>query len=206
MASSVAGLDKDPDPSALADRWVTVVATVDYYEKTSKSAQCQSDIESQVKAISALREFSTRLQPYDMVYQAALVAPAVASYLSGPLPATIKPKHGKPIRPPSKAAVTAALATITAHDAAANAYLAPAWGEMASVEITDAAAVSAKLADLNQLAHESSDWTLCNNALGVIEAAIAAAKKATPQPSPSPTLTPSPTPTPTPTGTPTAAP
>ncbi len=171
VAQSVAGLDADTNPSALASRWNTVIATVDYYENTTTAKGCTSIIDGQVRAISALRDFSNQLRPYDMAYQAQQVASAVDLYLHDPLPAPTRNAKGKKVAPPSKQAVTAAAATLTQLAAAANADLAPAWEQFTSVEITDDAGVRTAMADLANLAQTSASWTACHQALQVITAA-----------------------------------
>jgi hypothetical protein len=168
VAQSVAGLDGDTNPSALASRWTTVIATVDYYENITTAKRCRADIASQINAITALRAFSDRLRPYDMTYQSEQVAAAVDLYLHEPLPAPLRNARGKKIPPPSKQAVTAAAATLSEHASQANTDLAPAWEEFASVEISDAATVQSALTDLDSLARSSADWTACEQALQVI--------------------------------------
>jgi hypothetical protein len=202
VAKSVAGLDKVIYPSALATRWVTVLATVDYYLKTNDGSGCQIDVERQIDAITQLRKFSIQLQPYDMAFQADQVSADVERYLADPLPAAVHKPHGKVIRPPTKSAVTQAISVLNAHAAAANDYLAPGWGQLASVELTDATQVSAELGDLAQLAHESQDWNLCRGALAVIAAALNAPQAATPSATPTSTPTGTPTPTTSPSTTP----
>lgn len=171
VAQSVAGLDADTNPSALASRWTTVIATVAYYENTTTAKGCSAAVTGQVRAINALRDFSIQLRPYDMAYQAQQVAPAVDLYLNDPLPAPTRNAKGKKVAPPSKQAVTAAAATLTQLAAGANADLAPAWEQFTSVEITDAAGVKTAMDDLANLAQTSTSWTACEQALQVIMAA-----------------------------------
>ncbi|MET3960487.1 hypothetical protein ABIE44_000421 [Marmoricola sp. OAE513] len=214
VADAIVGLDEDKHPSALASRWTSVVATVDYYENTDTATDCQQKIAAQLDAITALRQFSTRLQPYDMEFQADERAADVGRYLADPLPAPTKGKGGKKSRPPKKAAVAAALKTLEDNAAAANAELAPGWGQLASVELTDEAAVKAALQDLEFLAKDSPTWVRCNAALAVIEKAVRAQLglgpndplPVAPTATSSPTSTPSSTPGGTPSGTPATTP
>ncbi|MCW2854687.1 MAG: hypothetical protein JWR52_302 [Marmoricola sp.] len=188
VAQSVAGLDGDTNPSALATRWTTVIATVAYYQGTASAKGCRATVATQVRAITALRDFSTPLRPYDMAYQAEAVAPAVDLYLHDPLPAPVRSTRGKNVPPPSKQAVTTAAATLGEHAAQANADLAPAWEQFASVEITDDATVRSAMADLDSLARSSVDWTACEQALQVILTAERAQQGAAPtQPTGTPT-------------------
>ncbi|MCW2755677.1 MAG: hypothetical protein JWQ32_3088 [Marmoricola sp.] len=187
VAQSVAGLDGDTNPSALATRWTTVIATVAYYQDTASAKGCRARVATQVRAITTLRDFSAQLRPYDMAYQAEAVAPAVDLYLHDALPAPVRSSRGKKIAPPSKQAVTAAAATLSEHAAQANADLAPAWEQFASVEITDEATVRSAMADLDSLARSSADWTACDQALQVILTAERDQQGAAP---PQPTSTP----------------
>ena len=199
VAESVIGLDEDTDPSALASRWTTVIATVDYYETSSSEKDCQARIDSQVEAIAALRQFSERLRPYDMSYQRDRVSAAVDLYLHDPVPADVRAANGKKVKAPSHQAVQDALETLTNEAAAADAELQPGWAQLASVSLDDEAAISAALRDLDLLAQSGTHWRACQQALQVIVAATRAQEGllGTPEdrPSASPTRTPSPTPT-----------
>jgi len=174
VGESVLGLDQDTDPSSLASRWTTVIATVDYYETSTTAANCQATIESQVQAITALRQFSDRLRPYDMAFQLDRVSAAVDLYLHDPVPPPVRGANGKPVKAPSHDQVAAAMATLTAQAADANGELQPAWEHLASVSIDDEAAVTAALGDLDSLAQAGTHWQACQRALQVIVAATRA--------------------------------
>jgi hypothetical protein len=171
VAESVVGLDQDTDPSSLASRWTSVIATVDYYENSTSAKDCQVRVEAQVRAISALRRFSDRLRPYDMTYQRTQVAATVDLYLHDPVPAPARGTNGKRVKAPTHAQVQAAMDTLTGEADAANEELQPAWEHLASVSIDDDAAVRAALADLDALAQAGTHWTACQRALQVITAA-----------------------------------
>ncbi|HET6168104.1 MAG TPA: hypothetical protein VFE07_14830 [Marmoricola sp.] len=172
VGDSVVGMDQDPNPSALAERWNSVIATVDYY-KTSKSAKnCQSNVETQLKAVTALRQFSDKLHPYDMAYQLDQVRAAVDLYLNDPLPAPARNENNKLVKPPTKAEVTAAMQSLTANAAAANAELEPGWEQTKSVDLTDVDALTTTMQDLDFLAQDSPHWRTCEQALQVLVAAI----------------------------------
>lgn len=191
VAESIVGLDEDPNPSALATRWTSVVATVDYYRNTETAKDCQTQVESQVKAITLLRQFSDRLHPYDMAYQLARVNASIDLYLHEPLPTPARNENGKLVKPPTKAAVTAAITTLTAQASKANSELQPGWGQLASVELTDPAAVKTALDDLDFLAQDSPSWRQCQAALQVVVAAVQAQEGTVGGPASSPTATPS---------------
>lgn len=174
VARSVDGLDQDTHPSALASRWESVIATVVLYENTTSAKNCQQNIETQIAAITGLRQFSARLQPYDMEYQAQQAAADVGRYLADPLPAPSAGKHGKSVEPPAKATVSAALDRLEAHAATADADIAPGWSQLASVELSDETAVTGAIQDLGYLAQDSAEWKLCHDALGIIATAVRA--------------------------------
>jgi hypothetical protein len=194
VAESVLGLDADTDPSALATRWTSVIATVDYYETSTSANNCQQNIETQVRAITALRQFSGRLRPYDMTFQLARVSAAVDLYLHDPVPTAARGANGKLVKAPTHAAVAAALATLTDESAEANVELQPGWGQLGTVSLDDEDAVAAAIGDLDSLAQEGAHWSRCQQALQVIVTATRAQEGllGTPedQPTDSPTATP----------------
>ena len=199
VAESVIGLDQDTNPSSLASRWTSVIATVDYYETSTSTADCQGLIENQQNAISALRNFTDRLRPYDMTYQLAQVAAAVDLYLHDPVPPPVK-HGGKSIKAPTHHAVEQAMATLTAEAADANAELQPGWEHLASLTLDDDAAVTAALDDLDALAQAGTHWTACQQALQVIVAATRAQEGLLGTPEDSASSKPTATPTASPTG------
>lgn len=177
VAQSLVGMDQDTNPSALPDRWNSVIATVDYYRTTDTAKGCQARVDAQQKAVTALRQFSEKLRPYDMTYQLGQVRAAIDLYLADPLPAPGRSATGKKTRPPTKAAVRAAMTTLTANAEAANAELQPGWQQTASVDLTDVAALTKTMQDLDFLAQDSPHWRQCEQALQVLVAAIRAQEK-----------------------------
>lgn len=190
VAANLVGLDADLRPSALRKRWANVLGTVSLYQGTTTADRCQENIENLSTGITELRQFSARLQPFDMEYQADAAAEDVQRYLAEPLPAPVR-KDRKLVKPPTKEAVTAAVATLTEKAAEANADLAPAWAQFNDVELTDEAAVSSALADLSLLAKDSASWRACQQALKVVKAALAAQRVVDGGSTPTPTATPS---------------
>jgi hypothetical protein len=172
VGESVVGLDEDPNPSALADRWNSVIATVDYYKTTDSAKDCQTGIDTQQKAITALRQFSEKLRPYDMTYQLTQVRASVDLYLNDPLPDPARNENHKLVRPPTKAAVSDAMQTLTDDAAEANVELEPGWEQTKSVDLTDVDALTTTMHDLDQLAQDSPHWRECEAALQVLVAAI----------------------------------
>jgi hypothetical protein len=194
VAETVVGMDQDENPSALADRWNSVIATVDYYRTADTAKDCQRRVDAQVEAVSALRQFSDKLRPYDMTYQLGQVRAAIDLYLNDPLPAPVRNDAGKKTPPPPKKAVRAAMATLAANAAAANEELQPGWQQTRSVDLSDVAALTKTMQDLDFLAQDSPHWRRCEQALQVLVAAIRAQEgvsgTATPSTSPTDATTP----------------
>jgi hypothetical protein len=172
VGESVVGMDQDPNPSALAERWNSVIATVDYYKTSASAKNCQANVETQLKAVTALRQFSDKLHPYDMAYQLDQVRAAIDLYLNDPLPAPARDENHKRVKPPTKAAVTAAMQTLTDNAAQANAELQPGWEQTKSVDLTDVNALTSTMQDLDFLAQDSPHWRQCEEALQVLVLAI----------------------------------
>jgi hypothetical protein len=187
VGETVVGMDQDANPSALPARWTSVIATVEYYKTADDATDCQARIATQLKAITALRQFSEKLRPYDMTYQLAQVRAAVDLYLNDPLPDPVRGENGKLVRPPTKSAVTAAMQTLTANAAAANAELEPGWSQVSSVDLTDVTTLTTTMQDLDFLAQDSPHWRQCEEALQVLVAAIRAQEGLTGAPASSPT-------------------
>jgi len=167
----VDGMDQDNNPSALSERWTSVIATVEYYKTTGSAKNCQANVESQLKAVTSLRQFSEKLRPYDMTYQLSQARAAIELYLADPLPEPVR-EDGTRVRPPTKAAVTEALHTLEDNAAEANAELAPGWGQTSSVDLTDVDSLTTTMHDLDFLAQSSPHWRQCEEALQVLVAAI----------------------------------
>ena len=172
VGDSVVGMDRDPNPSALADRWNTVIATIDYYQTADSAKDCQTTIETQLKAVTSLRQFSEKLRPYDMTYQLDQVRAAIDLYLNDALPGPVRDENHKLIQPPTKAAVATAMQTLTDNAAQANAEIQPGWEQTKSVDLTDVTALTKTMQDLDFLAQDSAHWRGCEEALQVLVAAI----------------------------------
>ena len=174
VGNIVLGMDQDTHPSALADRWTSVIATVEYYQNTDTAKDCQDRIEAQLKAVTALRTFSEKLRPYDMTYQLAQVRAAIDLYLNDPLPDPVTDDTGREVEPPTKQAVTAAMQTLSENAEQANVELQPGWDQTSAVDLTDVSALTKTMQDLDFLAQDSPHWRACEEALQVLVAAIRA--------------------------------
>ena len=172
VGESMVGMDQDPNPSALADRWNSVIATVEYYKTTDSAEDCQATIETQLKAVTSLRQFSEKLRPYDMTYQLSQVRAAIDLYLNDPLPEPVRGENRRLVRPPSKAAVASAMQTLSDNAGPANVELGPGWEQTKSVDLTDVTALTKTMQDLDFLAQDSPHWRDCEAALQVLVLAI----------------------------------
>ena len=86
LSKQVKGRDSKTNPSALAPRWNSVVATIDYYRSSAKSSGCEKALTQQKAAISALDTFGTTLAPYDMELRLVEVRDDAEAYATGPTP------------------------------------------------------------------------------------------------------------------------
>jgi hypothetical protein len=155
------------EPSALPARWNSVVATVGYYATSATAADCPAALDAQRTAATALTAFSAQVRRFDPAYQLAQLRPRAATYVAGPLPKPTRVK-GKRVPPVPKRTVRTALATLTASAPRAVADMADGWHELDTLDLTNAAAVRAALADLAFLAQDSQPFRACAQAAAVL--------------------------------------
>src|SRR3954453_18942084 len=86
LGKQVRGNDEKTNPSALAQRWNSVIATIDYYVTSAKASGCTDAIDEQKQAITALTEFGEKLAPYDMELRLEQVRDDAEAYAAGPRP------------------------------------------------------------------------------------------------------------------------
>jgi hypothetical protein len=191
LGKQVRGNDQKTNPSALAERWNTVDATIEYYQSSAKASGCDEVIDRQKAAITALTTFGQKLAPYDMELRLEQVRDAASAYAAGPRPtpspsptASPKNKQGKkqkkpkpPPLPPAPATVAAALRTMVAQAPVATQQQGPGWQQARVAELTDPAAVAKSVKDLAFLSTQSPAWRSCAASLALIKAALAAAPK-----------------------------
>lgn len=177
VAQSVLDMDTDPTPSALSERWSTVIAGVDYQSKFATGEDCAEDVEDQVRQIDALRRLSARLQVYDMEQQLRLLRPAAELYLSQERPGPYRDDNGVRVQPPAKPAVRQALATLADTAEQANEELAPAWTQATAVDLSSPESVRKVIRDLDRLATSSPAFGQCQRATQVLAAATAAQQR-----------------------------
>ena len=188
LGEKVRGNDTKTNPSALAERWRTISATIEYYETSAKGSGCDDAIEQQEKAISALTAFGAKLAPYDMELRLEQVRDDAEAYAAAPRPSpspTAKPgtkdkkkqkKAKKPPLPPAPSSISDAVKTLTAQAPVATEQQGPGWQQAHVVELSDSTAVAKAVKDLKFLSTESSGWRASMAALARIKLALAASK------------------------------
>jgi hypothetical protein len=185
LAAQIRGNDTRTNPSALAERWTSVAATVDYYATSATGKGCEEAIDRQEEAITALEEFGTKLAPYDMELRLEQVRDRAEAYAAGPTPSpSPSPKGEKkkqkkakqPPAPPSPPTISNAVKTLVAQAPAATEQQGPGWQQARVVELTDDAAVAKAVKDLAFLSTESPAYRACRAALAQINRALAASK------------------------------
>ena len=91
LGKQVRGNDEKTNPSALAPRWNSVVATIDYYASSAKASGCDKAVDRQKDAITALTAFGTKLAPYDMELRLEQVRDDAEAYAAAPRPPATTP-------------------------------------------------------------------------------------------------------------------
>jgi hypothetical protein len=188
LGKQVEGRDRETNPSALAPRWNTIVAAIDYYASSATGKACDETIAQQKEAISALSAFTTKLAPYDMELRLEQVREDAEAYAAGPTPTpsptpspknkdkkkTKKQKAKPPPGPPAPPTIGNAVKTLLAQAPVATEQQGPGWQQAQVVELTDDAAVAKAVRDLAFLSTQSPAWRVCTTALAQIKLALAA--------------------------------
>lgn len=169
VAQSVYEMDSEQFPSALSERWSTIIAGAEYQRDFGDGKDCAKQVSATIRSIDTLRLFSNRLRAFDMEYQLNIVAPQSELYLTDDLP---KPRKGK--KPPTKRAVRQAYRLLQERAEDANQQLTPAWQQALSIDLADADQVRKAIKDLDRLAVSSPAFRDCQRALDVIVKAIKA--------------------------------
>jgi hypothetical protein len=185
LGKQVDGRDEETNPSALAARWNSIVATIEYYSTSATAKGCDEAIAQQKEAISALSAFAAKLAPYDMELRLEQVREDAEAYAAGPTPSpspTPSPKDKKqkkkqvkpPPGPPSPPTISNAVKTLIAQAPVATEQQGPGWQQARVVELTDDAAVAKTVRDLAFLSTQSPAWQASITALAQIKLALAA--------------------------------
>lgn len=182
LEQEVGGRNSKANPSALAARWNSIAATIDYYATARSTKGCDQALGGQEKAMDALDSFATKLAPYDMELRLDQVRTDAQAYASAPAPSSSPPsgatKKGKkqpaPPRPPKPTDVANALKLLTQQAPLATQQQKPGWQQSDVTELGDAAAVSKAVSDLAFLSSESQAYRSCIAAMALINAALSA--------------------------------
>ena len=185
LGKQVRGNDEKSNPSALAERWNTIVASIDYHASSAKPSGCDEAVQQQKAAITALTSFGTKLAPYDMELRVAQIRDQAQAYADGPAPRPSPTPKGKDKKkqkkkaeaPPTPAQVAAALKALATQAPLATEQQGPGWAQARVVELSDSAAVAKAVKDLAFLSTESPAWRTCAALLTRIRTALAAASK-----------------------------
>ena len=173
LGSTIEGAETKTEPSALAQRWNSIVATIDYYATTAKASDCGAPLTGQKAAIAALNAYTAKVRPFDMEYRFGLVRTEAEAYATGTSAAPHQPRaKGKhaPVPPPKE--VAAAVKTLAAKAPVATQDQAPGWAQAGVVELSDKAAVQKSVKDLAFLSSESAAYAACAQALATVRKAI----------------------------------
>jgi hypothetical protein len=184
LGRQVQGNDAQTNPSALAPRWQSVAATIDYYATSATKSDCGEAISKQKDAISALTAFGEKLAPYDMELRLEQIRDDAETYAAGPRPPAPSPsptpknklqkEQKQPPAPPAPAVVAAAVKSLTGQARVATQQQGPGWEQARVTELTDAAAVARTIKDLAFLSTQSPAYRSCAAALALIRVALAA--------------------------------
>lgn len=169
VAQTVYEMDSEGHPSAMAERWSTIIAGAEYQRDFGDGEDCTRRIDQTIESIDTLRRFSDRLRDFDMEYQLHVLAPQAELYLTDD-----RPRAVEGVRPPSKPKVNAAYQTLRERADDANEQLTPAWHQALSIDLDDPAQVSKAIKDLDRLAVSSPAFQECQAAITVLVRAISA--------------------------------
>jgi hypothetical protein len=186
LGKQVQGNDQKTNPSALAERWNNVVATINYYSSAAKDSDCGEAIDRQEQAISALTAFGAKLAPYDMELRLEQVRDQAEAYATGPRPPRPTPSPApkgkkknqeKPKKlplPPKPSSIADAVKKLIAQAPKATEQQGPGWQQARVVELSDRKAVAKAIKDLRFLSSESAAYRASREALAQIRVALAA--------------------------------
>ena len=189
LGKQVRGNDEKSNPSALAPRWNSVVATIEYYASSAKASGCDKAIDRQKEAISSLTKFGTKLAPYDMGCGWSRCA-------TTPRPTRPRPARRQPPPAPRRRTRRSRRNRKAEADPGARTFHHQRRGEDldqpgagghhtarprlaagAGRGASDPAAVAKAVKDLAFLSTESAAWRACQGSSAQIKVALAAAAK-----------------------------
>lgn len=186
LADDVNGREKKTNPSALAQRWSSIAATISHYATAGTESDCDGTLTDVEQAMTDLTGFGGKLAAYDMELRLQQVKAGAEEYAASPRPDTPAPsaapktkgKKAKKPRPaplpPKPAAVAKALGTLTRQAPLATKQQEAGWQQARAVELSDAKAVAKAERDLEFLSTQSPAYRASTAALTRIRAALKA--------------------------------
>ncbi len=185
LADDVNGRNERTNPSALAQRWNGIAATISHYATSGTASDCGAALTDVEEAMTALTGFGSRLATYDMELRLQQVESDAEEYAAGPRPKAPEPspapgdkknnkakKAKKAPRPPKPTDIAKALKTLTARAPKATMQQEAGWQQAGVVELSDAKAVAKAVKDLKFLSEESPAYRASTAALTQIRAAL----------------------------------
>jgi hypothetical protein len=183
LEDKIGDRDSATQPSALAQRWNSIAATVGYYAISATKADCDEALANQDKAMVALTAFSARLKRYDMEARLERVKAAGQKYATSPRPSAPKPTPSKKGKKKKKAAprapkptdIAAALKTCARKAPLATQQQDAGWQQARVIDLADKAAMAKTVKDLSFLSTQSPAYRACTAALNQVRTALRAA-------------------------------
>lgn len=168
LAGEVGDRSQDEHPSALAGRWTSVSATLDYYAASGSASDCATTLDAQRAQVTALEDLSAALRRYDVLYQHDRLAEDAAAYTPP------KVRRGQP-QPPSRRAVRTALETLEKRAPRAEKDQLAGWQQATAIDPTEKKSVRKAKKDLAFLSGESAAWRQARTAQRTVERGLRAA-------------------------------
>lgn len=174
LEKTVAARSAGDTPSALAERWNSVAATVDYYATSATADDCDTTLATQTRSIGALTAFARRLAPYDLELRLSRLEQGATAYAARTKAPATKPakKGAKAPKAPAPKAVGLALRTLTTQAPLASRQQGPAWEQANAVDLTSKASVAKAVKDLKFLSSESKAYRSASAAARQIATAV----------------------------------
>lgn len=169
LADEVGDKAEDEHPSALAGRWTSVAATIDYYAVSGSASDCTKTLGEQTEQLEAIDALSASLRRYDVAYQHDRLEDDATAYAP--------PKQKGAAKAPSKRAVRQALATLEKKAPRSAEDQEAGWQQATAIDPREAKARRKAQKDLAFLSEESKAWRQARTAQRTVERALRAADR-----------------------------
>lgn len=169
LADEVGDKAEDEHPSALAGRWTSVAATIDYYAVSGSASDCTKTLGEQTEQLEAIDALSASLRRYDVAYQHDRLEDDATAYAP--------PKQKGATKAPSKRAVRQALATLEKKAPRSAEDQDAGWQQATAIDPREAKARRKAQKDLAFLSEESKAWRQARTAQRTVERALRAADR-----------------------------